>query len=610
MSGTARTAAACTIALASLVLSLAAQNTRTPAPGAPYPRPVGAHAVAIEQDLMVPMRDGVRLATDLYRPADVAGPLPTILIRTPYNKRPAPAGDDSGRFFASHGYAVVVQDVRGKFASEGQFRIYEHDTTDWPDMFDWIGAQPWSTGKIGTYGCSYLGEGQIIAAQQHHPRHLAAIPQAAGGNIGRVGRRREFWGSVEGGASDLSINFGWMPRYASIDKGARPLPNLELASFFKTLPLIDMTDRAGSPSWDWRNFLERSPDDRWWDDRGYLTATARVSVAALHVSSWFDMAQEALEEAQIFRTNALNERARSGQYAIISPTTHCQSEGAGSETRVGDLLVGDARLPYWETYLAWFDRWLNGNQHAIDSLPRLQYYVIGRNAWHSSDRWPVKGMTETRFYLGSTGHANSAKGDGRLTLAKPERAGADTFTYDPASPVPARGGPICCTGNPKDQPGSFDQSDIEQRADVLVYSTDALRDGIELTGPMKAVIALSSDAPDTDVTIKVLDVFPDGRVMNMQEGITRARYRDGFDQVRLMKPGVIYDVPVDLHATSWYLPPGHRLRVEVSSSNFPRFDRNLNTGGRNYDETTWRSATNSVHHSPAHASRLILPVVK
>jgi uncharacterized protein len=597
-------------ALTWLVFLAAAQNTTTPDSRAPYPRPVGTHTVVIENGVMVPMRDGVRLATDVYRPADMAGPLPTILIRTPYNKSAAPDGDASARFFASHGYAVAVQDVRGKFASDGAFRVYEGDTTDWPDVFDWIGTQSWSTGAIGTYGCSYLGEGQIIAAQQHHPKHIAAIPQAAGGNLGRVGRRRQFWGSVEGGASSLSINFGWMPMYASVDKGARPLPHLELASFFKTLPLIDMTDRAGSPSWDWRNFLERPPDDPWWDARGYLTADARVSVAALHVSSWFDLAEEALEEAEIFRTNALNDRARSGQYAIISPTTHCGSERASAETRVGDLMVGDARLHYWETYLAWFDRWLNGNEHAIDTLPRLQYYVIGRNAWRSSDRWPVTGMTETPFYFASADHANSSKGDGRLALEKPARAGVDTFRYDPANPVPARGGSICCTGNPKDQPGSFDQADIEQRADVLVYSTDVLRDGLELTGPIKAVVALSSDTPDTDVTVKLLDVFPDGRVMNMQEGITRVRYRDGFDQVRLMKPGTIYDVPIDLHATSWYLPAGHRLRAEVSSSNFPRFDRNLNTGGRNYDETAWRVATNRVHHSPPHPSRLILPVVR
>jgi len=580
------------------------------ASGAPYPRPAGAHEVTIERSVMVPMRDGVKLATDIYRPTDITGALPTVLMRTPYNKAANPAGDASARFFASHGYAVAVQDVRGKFASEGQFHVYEGDMTDWSDMFDWIGAQPWSTGRMGTYGCSYLGEGQIIAAQQPHPRHIAAIPQAAGGNLGRVGRSRQFWGSVEGGAFEIAINFGWMPVYASLDKGARPLPTVDFATFFRTLPVIDMTDRAGSPSWDWRNFLERSPDDPWWDKKGYLTAGDSVSVAALHVSSWFDMADGALEEAAIFRKNGLNERARSGQYAIVSPTTHCSSERATSQTKVGDLPVGDARLHYFETYLAWFDRWLRGNERALDGLPRIQYYVIGRNEWRTSDRWPVSGMRETAFYLHSDGGANSSGGNGRLSLAPPARERADTFTYDPANPVPARGGSICCTGNPKDVPGSFDNADIEQRPDVLVYTSDVFREGLELTGPMRAVAYLSSDARDTDLTVKLLDVFPDGRSMNMQEGITRVRYRDGFDKARMMEPGKVYEVPVELHVTSWYLPPGHRLRAEISSSNFPHFDRNLNTGGHNYDETTWRSAKNTVHHSALQASRLILPVVQ
>jgi len=224
-------------------------------PGAPYARPRGQYDVDTTRSIMVPMRDGVRLAVDVYRPKGVDGRLPTILIRLPYNKATYRAATFPASFFASHGYAVVTQDVRGKFASEGQYRVYEGDMTDWTDMFDWVAAQPWSTGQIGTYGCSYLGEGQIIAAQQHHPKHIAAIAQAAGGNIGRVGRRREFWGSVEGGAFAMSINFGWMPVFASIDKGARPMPKVDLASYFMTLPVIDMPDRAGSPSWDWRNFL-------------------------------------------------------------------------------------------------------------------------------------------------------------------------------------------------------------------------------------------------------------------------------------------------------------------------------------------------------------------
>ena len=572
-----------------------------------FPRPAGTHEVTVERSVMVPMRDGVRLATDLYRPADLTGPLPAIVMRTPYNKQGS-AGP--GNYFASHGYVVAVQDVRGKFASEGQFHVYQGDVTDWTDTFDWVGAQSWSTKRIGTFGCSYVGEQQIVAAQQRHPFHVAAIPQAAGGNLGRVGRHRTFWGSVEGGATAVSINFGWMPVWASLDKGQRPKPAVDFKSFLMSLPLIDMTDRAGSPSWDWRNFLERSPDDPWWDKQGYLTANDSVSVAALFVSSWFDMSAEALEERAIFQKNATNARARDGQYAIISPTTHCASERASSQTKSGALDVGDARLHYWDTYLAWFDHWLRGNEHAIDSLPRIQYYTIGRNAWQKSDRWPVSGMHETPFYLQSDGSANTAKGNGRLSLvAPPATQRADTFTYDPANPVPSRGGSICCTGDPKDVPGSFDHADIEQRPDVLVYTGDVLREGLELTGPMRAVVNFSSDALDTDVTVKLLDVFPDGRSMNMVEGITRARYRDGFDKPHMMTPSTVYEVPVDLHATSWYLPPGHRLRVQISSSDFPRFDRNLNTGGHNYDETAWRKAKNAVHHSASHLSRLILPVV-
>ena len=595
-----------------VVLAMLAHSTPSAgqgAPGGPYPRPVGAHQVTLERSVMVAMRDGVRLATDVYRPRDLAGALPTVLIRTPYNKGANPNGDASANFFASHGYAVVVEDVRGKFASEGQYHVYQGDMTDWSDAFDWIATQSWSTGRIGTFGCSYLGEGQIIAAQQRNPHHIAAIAQAAGGNLGRVGGRRQFWGSVEGGAFAMSINFGWMPVYASIDKGARPMPKVDLATFLRTLPVIDMTDRAGSPSWDWRNFLQRSPDDPWWDAQGYLSANDSVSVAALHVSSWFDLAEEALQERELFQKNTTSARARDGQYAIISPTTHCASERAGSQTMVGALAVGDARLHYWETYLAWFDRWLRNNERAIDSLPRVQYYVIGRNEWRSSDRWPLKAMRETTFYLHSDGAASTSQGNGRLNSVAPGRERADTFSYDPANPVPSRGGSICCTGNPKDVPGSFDNTDVEQRPDVLVYTGDVLRDGLELTGPMRAVIQLSSDALDTDVTVKLVDVFPDGRAMNMQEGITRVRYRDGFDTARMMEPGKVYEVAVDLHATSWYLPAGHRLRVDVSSSNFPHFDRNLNTGGHNYDETAWRVAKNVVHHSAGTVSRLILPVV-
>lgn len=591
---------------AALTHTLAAQSTVEP----PFPRPQGKYEFDVEKDVMVAMRDGVKLATDLYKPRGLSGKLPAILMRMPYNKNAYGGAVPPARFFASHGYVVVLQDVRGKFSSEGQYKVYEGDVTDWPDTFSWVAQQPWSTGKIGTYGCSYLGEQQILAAARRHPNHIAGIAQAAGGNLGRFPGRRSFWGSVEGGAVALSINFGWMPMFASIDKGARPLPNVDFATHFRTLPTIDMTDRAGSPSWDWRNFFERSPDDPWWDAQGYLTPRDSVGAAMLHVSSWFDLAAEALVQAETFRTNGVNDRARNNQYAIISPTVHCATEGATSATKTGDLVVGDARLKFYEIYLKWFDRWLKDEPNDVLAMPKFQYFVIGKGEWHSSNTWPVAGMRETSYYLHSAGRANTAAGDGTLSTVAPKNERVDTFTYDPANPIPSRGGSICCTGNPKDQPGSFDNADLETRPDMLVYTTAPLSQGVELTGFLRGEFYLESNAKDTDVTVKVLDVFPDGRAMNIVEGITRARYRDGFDKTVWLSPGNVVRVPVDLHATSWFLPAGHRLRVEVSSSNFPRFDRNLNTGGRNFDETTFRSATNSIHHSARYPSRLVLPVVQ
>ena len=354
---------------------------------------------------------------------------------------------------------------------------------------------------------------------------------------------------------------------------------------------------------------ERSPDDAWWDRQGYLTASGSTTTPALHVSSWFDLAAEALQEAEIFAKNAASPQARTGRFAIIGPNTHCGYDSSTSATKVGDLVVGDARLRYYDRYVQWFDYWLKGEQNGVLDMPRYQYYVIGRNEWKSSPVWPVVGMRETSMYLASGGRANTAAGNGRLGRAVPRGAATDAFTYDPMDPLPSRGGSICCTGNPKDQPGSYDHRDLESRPDLLVYTTDALASGVELTGPLRAEIFLSSDAKDTDVTVKVLDVFPDGRVMNILEGITRARYRDGFGTPHLLEPGKVYRVPVDLHATSWYLAPGHKLRVHVSSSNFPRFDRNLNTGGTNYDETSGLKARNTIHHSTRYPSRLLLPVV-
>jgi putative CocE/NonD family hydrolase len=270
--------------------------------------------------------------------------------------------------------------------------------------------------------------------------------------------------------------------------------------------------------------------------------------------------------------------------------------------------VGDARFDLWSLYLRWFDRWLRGDTDALAGVPRVQYFLMGRNEWRSADDWPVPGTRFTALHLGSTTGANGLNGDGRLTADSPE-PGYDAYVYDPASPAPSLGGPLCCTASKEALPGSYDQREVEIRHDVLVYSSEPLKSGLEVTGPLQVVLYVSSDAPDTDFTAKLVDVYPDGRAFNVQEGILRARYREGFDRKVFMEPGQVYELAIDLQATANWFGPEHRIRLEISSSNFPRFDRNLNTGGNNYDESEFAAARNTIHFGGDHPSRLILPIV-
>jgi uncharacterized protein len=576
----------------------------------PYARPAAKYEVRVEKDVMVPMRDGIRLATDVYMPVGVSEKVPVILIRLPYNKSRYGGAVNPARFFASQGYVVAVQDKRGKFASEGDYIISAADANDGYDAVSWAASQPWSTGKVGTYGCSYLGESQIMLAKTRHPSHVAMIPQAAAGAIGSAGGRYANFGVQEGGALTLSAGFGWFRGAGSKDKNAPPAPQVDFAEALRYLPLIDMQKKYGGPPSDWENVVSKGPADPWWDRIGYVTDKDRFDTPALHVNSWYDFgASETFYLANLMRRNGVSARARDNQFVIISPTAHCASEGARERTIVGDRDVGDARLRYWDTYLRWFDYWLKGIDNGITSMPKVQYYLMGKNEWRSAPEWPVPGVRYVSYQLGSAGEANGRDGDGVLGPAIVTRAGRDRFSYDPANPVPSRGGTVCCTGNPKDQPGAFDQSDIETRPDVLVYTSPALEQGLEVVGPVKTVLYVSSDARDTDITVKLTDVLPDGRSFNVLEGIQRLRYRNGFERQVWMEPGKIYKIEIDLHATAHYFAPGHRIRLDVSSSSFPLYDRNLNTGGKNYDETAWVKAENVIYHSPRYSSHIVLPLL-
>ena len=583
--------------------------SQTP-PQTSWPEP--KYEVRVEESIMVPMRDGVKLSTDLYFPTGTGDKLPVILIRTPYNKAPYRKAKSVAYQFAGQGYIVAAQDTRGRYASEGNFTAFAGDVTDGYDTTDWLSKQSWSTGKIGTYGCSYVGDVQILQAQMRHPNLTAMIPQAAGSSIGAAGNRYYFFGARKAGNLDFASGLGWFSNEGNKvrDKPAAKIPDSQLRKVWGTLPLVGMVARAGGAPSDWDDIVSRELTDPWWDQFGYLKGPERFNVPALHIGSWYDFGvAEVLLEFNMLRTNAESELARDNQFIVISPTNHCQSEtGTTENTVVGARSLGDARFGYYALYLRWFDHWLKGVNNAVTSMPKVTLYVMGRNVWRGEQQWPLARTKFTRYYLHSDGKANKASGTGTLTVAPPRQEPADHYTYDPGKPVPSRGGPICCTGDPHAD-GSYDQAEAEARDDVLVYSTPVLKEGIEVTGPLKVVLYVSSFAKDTDFTAKLVDVYPDGAAYNVQEGILRARYREGFTKKVWMKSGEVYEIPIDLEATSNYFGPGHRIRVEVSSSNFPRFDRNLNTGGNNYDETTWVTAENQIHHSAGRESYVLLPVI-
>ena len=308
------------------------------------------------------------------------------------------------------------------------------------------------------------------------------------------------------------------------------------------------------------------------------------------------------------REHAESEEARENQFIILTPSTHCAWAGATENTVIGERDLGDARKEFIEIYLKWYEHWLKGVDNGITDMPRVQYYVMGLNEWRSAESWPIEGTTYRKYFLNSGGRANSRYGDGALMEAPPAEAASDRFVYDPATPVPTLGGNVCCTGM-ETGAGGYDQSTIEMRNDVLVYTSAPLEDGIEVTGFLEVVLYVSSDAKDTDFTAKLVDVYADGRAFNLQEGAMRMRFREDLRRKVWMEDGEIYEIHLDLHATSNYFDKGHRVRLEVSSSNFPRWSRNLNTGGNNYDESEGRPANNTVHHSAEHPSHVILPVV-
>lgn len=585
-----------------------------------------------ERIVFVPMRDGTGLATNVFRPKDAKGPLPSILWKTPYNELGMTGTSLRYAVTAvSRGYAFVIQNERGRYFSEGKYEILGHPQSDGYDTLSWIAKQPWSNGKVGTVGCSSSAEWQLALAAQNHPAHAAMVPMAAGAGIGKVGRFQEQGNWYTGGVP-RNLFFVWLyhvdnPLRAQLPHNLDPKirahiaqyndldakkPEVEWAKQIRHLPVAEMLSDLGEPPGTFEALIRRTPADPAWRTGGLYHDDMGWGVPALWFNSWYDVSigpnLELFNHARKVNTDA---EASAHQYAVIAPVAHCKFSGLGPDTKVGERAMGDTSFDVDGMIFAWFDRWLKGEQQAFAaSTPAVQYFTMGENAWKSSAQWPPKAAQPVRMYLRSGGHANSLYGDGRLELTPPPADETpDQFTYDPLNPVQTIGGGDCCNGGVV-VPGAFDQRVIESRADVLVYSSEPLSEPMEVTGFVDAVLKVSSSARDTDFAVKLVDVAPDGTAYIIADTIFRARYRNGFDEPELMTPGNIYEIRLTPMATSVRFETGHRIRVEVTSSNFPKFVRNLNTGGPNETESEPVIAKNTIHHAGDDASYVELPVVK
>lgn len=590
----------------------------------------------IDQKVMMPMRDGIRLATDIYRPKSDKK-VPIVFSKTPYQFNTWVDGKMTTRTLeeaynaVSRGYAYVVQNERGRYFSEGEWDILGAPVTDGYDAFTWMAAQPWSNGKIGVIGCSSTAEWQMAVASQNHPALAAMVAQGYGAGIGRVGKFMEQGNWYRGGAGQMLFT-AWL--YGTQNDKFKPtfpktiqqkdlqrlqrfydmsteMPRVDWSVGLRHLPLQDIIKNVKGQEGVYEDMIRRKPNDPKWFKGGLYHDDMPLNTPAYWFVSWYDVSSA--PNIALFnhvRNSAKDKAIADNQYLVIAPVLHCSYKRATENTVVGERSVGDARLNYDELTWGWFDLLLKGEQNDFKQKnPRVRYYTMGSNKWQQSETFPPAGAEMQSFYLSSAGKANTRNGDGQLVAAPPKENKPDVFQYDPMNPVPSYGGNVCCTGNAV-QGGSFDQSTMELREDILVYTSDVLKEGVEITGFIESTLYVSSSGPDTDITIKLIDVYPDGKAYNLDETIQRLRYREGYDKEVFMEKGKVYKVDLTPMVTSNYFAPGHRIRIEVSSSNFPRFDRNMNTGGNNYDETTGIKVENTIHHSTQYPSVIKLPIIK
>ena len=576
-----------------------------------------AISLKIESNVAVPMRDGVTLYADIYRP-EGNGQFATILQRTPYDKTTSLTNTMLDPIRAAKaGFAVIIQDTRGRHSSEGEFYAFRDDINDGYDTVEWAAAQHWSTGKVGMFGASYVGATQWLAAISRPPHLVTIAPTVTASNY------HDGW-TYQGGAFELGFNMSWtllqltLSNFSNVsrvqnvarERRAELIHDVDnMTEGFEFLPTKDFPGLDSGMAKYYYDWLAHPDFDDYWQALCVEDRHSEIDVPALHFGGWYDIFLGGTIRNYLgMKKYGANEIAKSGQKLVIGPWAH----GARGSMMAGNYYAGimadPAAIDVDGIHLRWFDHWLKDDENGITEEAPVRIFVLGDNLWREEQEWPLARAVETKYYLHSAGKANSKNGDGTLNTDAPKTEQTDVFLYNPADPVPTTGGALCCNPNFAAN-GAYDQNQVENRQDVLVYSTPVLAQDVEVTGPVTVSLWASTSATDTDFTAKLVDVCEEGCARNLTDGIIRARYRNSMSNPALIEPGKAYCYDIDLWATSNVFKAGHRIRLEISSSNFPRFDRNTNTGNIIAEDTELRPALQTVFHDSEHPSYVSLALV-
>jgi len=537
-----------------------------------------------KETVNITMKDGTNLASDIYIPTE-GDEHPTILIRTPYGKQQHVY---EGEYFAFNGYAVVIQDTRGKWDSEGEYLPFLNEKDDGIETIEWISEQEWSNGDLGMWGSSYLSYCAIVAATDNPPA-LKTIFVISGWLDGKKVIN-------PGGTMHLMLNLAWILHEET--QRVRSIRNYDLVELFEYLPLVDVFNSIGIDSKIW------TPD---YDIRTLnetMTAT-QINIPIFHVSGWNDFVCNSALEVY----NQTSFESSNQNKLLIGPWFHDQLQTdyteVGDEDFSPESIMGRGNL--CKLSIDWFDHILKEKNPKLDNEPDVKLFVMGENKWKEFDQWPPEDIKYQKLYLSSTNGANTSNGDGKLSLNFSDISASDTFIFDPMNPVPTYGGAnfhfFLHTIGVKDQ------SEIEERDDVLVYTTEVLTDTLYIIGPLELALFASSEGPDTDFTAKLVEVRENGYVRIIQEGIIRTSYRNSLTNRDMLEPGQVYEFRIDMGATAIQIPTGSRLGVEISSSNFPKYDRNPNTGEDAFKAKNLEAVKQTIYHGNKYPSYLLLPVL-